>query len=82
MEARPESNTDPSHSRLLLQTLLTDRFRLALRRESSPLFRSLEDFFDSPLDNREDYGIPLAYLEEIGSWGKSRATWCRERWRC
>jgi uncharacterized protein (TIGR03435 family) len=34
IEAKPESNTNPSQAWLMLQTLLADRFRLALHKES------------------------------------------------
>ncbi len=34
IEAKPEGNTDPKHAWLMLQTLLADRFKLALHRET------------------------------------------------
>ena len=37
IEAKPESNTDQTHAWLMLQTLLADRFRLALHRETREL---------------------------------------------
>jgi uncharacterized protein (TIGR03435 family) len=37
IEAKPESNTDQKHAWLMLQTLLADRFRLTLRRETREL---------------------------------------------
>jgi uncharacterized protein (TIGR03435 family) len=37
IEAKPESNTDRSQAWLMLQTLLADRFRLTLRRETRNL---------------------------------------------
>jgi uncharacterized protein (TIGR03435 family) len=37
IEAKPESNTDQKHAWLMLQTLLADRFRLTLRRETRNL---------------------------------------------
>ncbi|HWB83620.1 MAG TPA: M56 family metallopeptidase [Bryobacteraceae bacterium] len=37
IEARPEHKTDPKHMWLMLQTLLADRFRLALHRETREL---------------------------------------------
>jgi uncharacterized protein (TIGR03435 family) len=37
IEAKPESNTDPKHAWLMLQTLLADRFKLALHRETREL---------------------------------------------
>ena len=37
IEAKPESNTDPSHAWPMLQTLLADRFRLRLRTETRNL---------------------------------------------
>jgi hypothetical protein len=38
--------------------------------------------FLSPLDNQDEYALPLDDQEENRRWGKSRAIWCRERWRC
>ena len=37
IEAKPESNTDQKHAWLMLQTLLADRFRLTLHRETREL---------------------------------------------
>ncbi len=37
IEAKPESNTDRKHTWLMLQTLLADRFRLTLHRETREL---------------------------------------------
>ena len=37
IEAKPESNTDPSQAWLMMQTLLADRFRLTLGRETRNL---------------------------------------------
>lgn len=37
IEAKPEDNTDPKHAWLMLQTLLADRFKLALHRETREL---------------------------------------------
>jgi len=37
IEAKPEGNTDPKHMWLMLQTLLADRFKLALHRETRDL---------------------------------------------
>jgi uncharacterized protein (TIGR03435 family) len=37
IEAKPEGNTDQTHAWLMLQTLLADRFRLALHRETREL---------------------------------------------
>jgi uncharacterized protein (TIGR03435 family) len=37
IEAKPEGNTDPKHAWLMLQTLLADRFKLALHRETREL---------------------------------------------
>jgi uncharacterized protein (TIGR03435 family) len=34
IEAKPEANTDPKHAWLMLQSLLADRFRLGLHRET------------------------------------------------
>jgi uncharacterized protein (TIGR03435 family) len=34
IEAKPEANTDPKHAWLMLQSLLADRFRLTLHRET------------------------------------------------
>jgi uncharacterized protein (TIGR03435 family) len=37
IQAKPESNTDQTHAWVMLQTLLADRFRLTLRRETRNL---------------------------------------------
>ena len=37
IEGKPESNTDPRHTWLMVQTLLADRFHLALHRETREL---------------------------------------------
>ncbi len=37
IEAKPETNTDQKHAWLMLQTLLADRFRLTLHRETREL---------------------------------------------
>jgi len=37
IEAKPEGNTDPKRARLMMQTLLADRFKLVLHRETREL---------------------------------------------